>query len=94
VTLLASRVDALAQRLDKVATPSVTSVGPSMGTYAYCETCGVQGHTSVELKILQVHDVAVASNRQVRVVSTRNLLPTTRTNLATQGRQSQLEFWN
>jgi len=49
VTLLASRVDALAQRLDKVATPSVTSAGPSMGAYAYCETCGVQGHAAVEL---------------------------------------------
>ena len=48
----------------------------------------------VELKIPQVHGVAVASNRQVRVVSTRNLLPTTRTNLTTQASQSQLEFWN
>jgi len=41
VTLLASRVDALAQRLDKVATPSVISAGPSIGAYVYCETCGV-----------------------------------------------------
>jgi len=48
VMLLASRVDALAQCLDKVATPSVTSVGPLMGACAYCETCGVQGQTSVE----------------------------------------------
>ena len=41
VTLQASRVDALAQRLDKGATPSTTFAGPSMGTYAYCETCGI-----------------------------------------------------
>ena len=41
VTLLASKVDALVQRLDKVGTPSVTSAGPSMEAYAYCETCGV-----------------------------------------------------
>ena len=48
VTFLASRVDTLAQRLDQVATPSTTFAGPSMGTYAHCETCGVQGHTFVE----------------------------------------------
>ena len=48
VTLLPSRVDALAQRLEKVATSPATSAGPSMGTYAICEACGVQGHTSVE----------------------------------------------
>ena len=48
VTLLASRVDALTQRLDRVATPSVTFAGSSMGAYAYYEACGVQGHTSVE----------------------------------------------
>jgi len=48
VALLASRVDALTQRLDKVATPSTTSVGPSMGTYAYCKACGIQGHTYTE----------------------------------------------
>jgi len=41
MTLLASRVDALAQHLDKVATPSTTSAGPSMGTYAYYEACAV-----------------------------------------------------
>ena len=48
VTLLASRVDALAQRLEKVTTSSATSVGPSMGTSAICEVCGVQGHTYIE----------------------------------------------
>jgi len=48
VTLLASRVDTLAQRLEKVATSSATSAGPSMGIYAICEACGVQVHTSVE----------------------------------------------
>jgi len=48
VTLLASRVDALAQRLDKVATPSTTYAGPSMGTHAYYEACGIHGHTSIE----------------------------------------------
>jgi len=48
VTLLVSRVDALAQRLDKVANPSTTSAGPSMGTHAYYETCGIQGHSSIE----------------------------------------------
>ena len=41
VTLLASRVDALAQRLEKVATSSATSAGPSMGIYAVYEACGV-----------------------------------------------------
>ena len=48
MTLLASRVDALAQRLEKVATSSATSSGPAMGIYAVCEACGVQGHTAVE----------------------------------------------
>jgi len=50
VTLLASRVDALAQRLEKV-TSSPSPVGFSGSTievYAICEICGVQGHTSVE----------------------------------------------
>ena len=48
VTLLASRVDALALRLEKVST-SLTLGGPSwstVGVYAICEACGVQGHTS------------------------------------------------
>ena len=50
VTLLASRVDALAQRLDKVGTSPTPggSSGLSVGVYAICETCGVQGHTSTE----------------------------------------------
>jgi len=41
VTLLASRVDALVQQLEKVATSSATSAGPSMVTYAICEARGV-----------------------------------------------------
>jgi len=50
VTPLASRVDALAQRLEKVtSSPSpVGSSGSSVEVYAICETCGVQGHTSAE----------------------------------------------
>ena len=38
MTLLASRVDVLAQRLDKVGTSPTPggSSGPSMGTHAYC----------------------------------------------------------
>jgi len=48
VTLLASRVDALAQRLDRVPTRSATSAGSSIGAYAYGEACGVHGHTSIE----------------------------------------------
>ena len=42
MTLLASKVDTPAQRLDKMGTPSSALV------YAICETYGVQGHTSVE----------------------------------------------
>jgi len=50
VTLLASRVDALAQRLKKVSSsPSLGgSSGSAVEVYAICETCGVQGHTSAE----------------------------------------------
>jgi len=50
VTLLARRVDALAQRLEKVtSSPSpVRSSGSAVEVYAICETCGVQGHTSTE----------------------------------------------
>lgn len=50
VTLLANRMDALAQRLDKVGTRSIpgSSLGSPRRVYAFCETCGVQGHTSVE----------------------------------------------
>ena len=50
VTLLASQVDALAQRIERVGTsltPGGPS-GPSVGVYAICEACGVQGHTSSE----------------------------------------------
>jgi len=50
VTLLVSRVDALAQKLKKVST-SPTPGGPSastVGVYAICETCGVQGYASAE----------------------------------------------
>jgi len=42
VTLLASRVDVLAQRLDRVGTPNPVRV------HAICETCGVQVHTLVD----------------------------------------------
>jgi len=42
MTLLANRVDALAQTLDRVSTPLL------IGMYAICETCGVQENTSVE----------------------------------------------
>jgi len=45
---LASRVAVLAHRLDRVAASPGTSAGPSMRAYVYCETCGVQGHTTVE----------------------------------------------
>jgi len=47
VTPLASRVDALVQRLDKVtSSPSpVGSSGLAVEVYVICETCGVQGHT-------------------------------------------------
>jgi len=50
VTLSSSRVDALAQRLEKVtSSPSpVGSSGSAFKVYAICETCGVQGHTSAE----------------------------------------------
>jgi len=50
VTLLASRVDALAQRLDRVGTSPTPgrSLGSSVGVYAICETYGVQGHIYVE----------------------------------------------
>jgi len=50
VTFLASRMNALAQRLEKVSTPP-TPGGPSVstvGVYTICETCRVQGHTSAE----------------------------------------------
>jgi len=42
VTLLANRVDALAQRLDRVNTPY------SVGVHAICKTCGAQENTSVD----------------------------------------------
>ena len=47
VTLLASRVDALAQRLEKVTSSpsSGGSFGSNAEVHAICETCGVQGHT-------------------------------------------------
>jgi len=50
VTLLASRVDALAQRLEKMSshpTPGGSS-GSTIEVCAICKTCGVQGHTSAE----------------------------------------------
>jgi len=51
MTLLASRVDALAQKLNRVGTSLASggsSLGPSVEVYAIYETCGVQGHASVE----------------------------------------------
>jgi len=50
VTLLASSVVALAQRLEKVSSsPSPSgSSGSNIEVYSICETCGVQGHTSAE----------------------------------------------
>jgi len=50
LTLLTSRMDALAQRLEKVSSSpsSGGSSASSVGVYAVCETCGVQGHTSAE----------------------------------------------
>jgi len=50
IAILASRVDALAQRLEKVTfSPSpVGSSGSAVEVYAICETCGVQAHTSAE----------------------------------------------
>ena len=51
VTLLASRVDALVQRLDKVGTSSSSSgssSGPSIRVYTICKICGMQGYASVE----------------------------------------------
>jgi len=50
VTLLASQVDALGQRLDKISSHPTPggSLGSTVEVYAICETCGVQRHTSVE----------------------------------------------
>jgi len=50
VTLLVSKVDVWAQRLNRVGTPSIlgSSLGSSMGVYAICEIYGVQDYTSVE----------------------------------------------
>jgi len=42
MALLANRVDALAQRLDRVDTPN------PVGVHAICDICGVQGHTSAD----------------------------------------------
>ena len=48
VTLLASRVNALTQRLDGMVASPGASEGPSIGAYVFYETCGVPGHTTVE----------------------------------------------
>ena len=50
---LASKVDALAQRLDRLGTPfSGSLVGSSSDAMfevgALCEICGIQGHIAVE----------------------------------------------
>ena len=51
--LLASKVDALAQRFDRLGTPpSGSLVGGSSGAMfevgALCEICGIQGHVADE----------------------------------------------
>jgi len=52
IDLLASKVDALAQRFDKLGTPSGSQVGSSSGVMfevgALCEMCGIQGHMAAE----------------------------------------------
>ena len=49
VTLLASRVDALAQTLDRIGiSPTPNNYAILAGIYAVCETCSVQGHTSAD----------------------------------------------
>ena len=70
VTLLASRMDALAQRLEKVTSfPSPAgSSGSVVDVYTICETCGVQGphlpsvtmahlplNTSMPIRITSLH---------------------------------------
>jgi len=55
VDLLASKVDALAQRFDKLGTPPPGSLvgGPSGAMFMVgplCEICGIQGHVAVECK--------------------------------------------
>jgi len=50
--LLASKADALAQRFDRLGTPSGSQVGSSSGAMfeigALCEMCGLQGHVVAE----------------------------------------------
>jgi len=52
VDLLASKVDALAQRFARLGTPSWSQVGSSIGAMfevgALCEMCGLQGHVAAE----------------------------------------------
>jgi len=52
VDMLASKVDALAQRFDRLGTPSGSQVGSSSGSMfevgALCEICGLQGHVATE----------------------------------------------
>jgi len=53
VDLLASKVDALAERFDRLGTPSLGSqAGSSSGAMlevgVLCEICGLQGHIAVE----------------------------------------------
>jgi len=53
VDLLASKVNALAQRFDRVVTPSLGSqVGSSLGAMfevgVLCDICGIQGHIAAE----------------------------------------------
>ena len=49
MTLLASRVDTLEERLDRVGTsPVPASSSGLVGVYTICKSCGVQGYTPVE----------------------------------------------
>jgi len=52
VDMLASKVDALAQRFDRLGTPSGSQMGSSSGAVfeirAVCEMCGLQGHVAAE----------------------------------------------
>jgi len=50
LTLLASQVDALAEKLEKVGSSPTAggSLGSTVEVYAIYETCGVKGYTSAE----------------------------------------------
>jgi len=52
IDMLASKVDALAQRFDRLGTPSESQIGSSSGAMfeigALCQMCGLQGHVVAE----------------------------------------------